>query len=138
MGSEWLCAARTRDDARVCRRKQQVEAQQAQMQQARAALQASAPDRSTGAAAAAGAAARRDAAAASRQEEQERERERELIRRQYLGTPHQKRKITKASDKFKHASPRPSASLQPLQRKLVLTRCLHVAVSSQRRAWLQV
>lgn len=73
------------------------------MQQARADMQGGASHRPNGVAAAGSAAARRDAAAATRQEEQERERERELIRRQYLGTPHQKRRITKASDKFKCA-----------------------------------
>jgi ATP-dependent RNA helicase DDX23/PRP28 len=84
------------------RRKQQVQAVQVQVQAVRAASQQIAVGRiASNGAATSSAADKAKAAAAERKLEQQREHEQDLIRRQYLGTPLQRRRIAKASDKFK-------------------------------------
>jgi hypothetical protein len=104
----------------ACRRKQQAEAARAHADAARAALR----QQFVGGGGAPGGGerdrqVRREEAAAAHKENKEREREADLIRRNYLGTPHQKRRITKASDKFKYAH----SSLSSLFDELLTLRC---------------
>jgi hypothetical protein len=94
----------------LCRRKQQAEATRAQADVARAAAHAQAGPSggshggANGAQARAAALSRREEAAARWKEEKAKEKEAELIRQNYLGKKHEKRKITKASDKNKCAA----------------------------------
>jgi ATP-dependent RNA helicase DDX23/PRP28 len=82
------------------RRKLQAQAVHEQVQAARAA--APLPGRNaTNATASSSAADKSKTAAEQRKLEQQREHEQELIRQQYLGVPLQRRRIAKASDKFK-------------------------------------
>ena len=85
-----------------CRRNQQSQSLRAQADAMRAAAKAYDPSRRDGGAGGGAAAARvRGQPSESHVEAKAREREQELIRRNYLGKPHEKRRITKASDKFK-------------------------------------
>ena len=85
-----------------CRRNQQSQALRAQADAMRAAAKAYDPGRHDGGAGGGAAATRvRGQPSESHVEAKAREREQELIRRNYLGKPHEKRRITKASDKFK-------------------------------------
>jgi Tfp pilus assembly protein FimT len=92
----------------MCRRRLQSEAIKAQANAARAEAQSQSQlsgSRLTGreevAAARAAAQDRRELATAQHEDRKAKEKEMELIRKNYLGTVHQKRRITKASDKFK-------------------------------------